>query len=72
MTKTDLVAKLLANSKRVIISIPIVNYPQDEVGGNPFERHVKDDWSHQEMMDTFPQITKHWQGKVIGVYFLTL
>jgi len=75
MTKeeaVELMTTLLANSKRVIISIPIVNYPQDEVGGNPFERHVKDDWSHQEMIDTFPQITKHWQGKVIGVYFLTL
>lgn len=75
MTKEDavqLMTKLLANSKRIIISIPIVHYPQDEVNGNPFERHVKDDWSHQEMIDTFPQITKHWQGKVIGVYLLSL
>jgi hypothetical protein len=75
MTKEEavhLVNTLLVNSKRVIISIPIVHYPQDEVEGNPFERHVKDDWSHQEMIDTFPQIKKHWQGKVIGVYLLTL
>ncbi len=75
MTKEEavhLIKKLLVNSKRVIVSIPIIHYPQDEVGGNPFERHIKDDWSHQEMIDTFPQITKHWQGKSIGVYFLTL
>ena len=75
MTKEEaiyLINKLLVNSKRIIISIPIVNFPQDEVEGNPFERHVKDDWSHQEMIDSFPQIKKHWQGKVIGVYFLTL
>jgi predicted TPR repeat methyltransferase len=74
MTKEEavnLIAKLLTSVKRIIISIPIVHYPQDEVGGNPFERHVKDDWSHQEMMDTFPQIKKYWQGKVIGVYLLT-
>jgi predicted TPR repeat methyltransferase len=75
MTKeeaVELMTTLLANSKRIIISIPIIHYPQDEVNGNPFERHVKDDWSHQEMIDTFPQITKHWQGKVIGVYLLSL
>jgi cyclopropane fatty-acyl-phospholipid synthase-like methyltransferase len=75
MTKEEavsLIKKLSANAKRVIISIPIVHYPQDEVDGNPFERHVKDDWSHQEMLETFPQITKFWQGKVIGVYLLTL
>jgi cyclopropane fatty-acyl-phospholipid synthase-like methyltransferase len=75
MTKEEavsLIKKLSANSKRVIVSIPIVHYPQDEVDGNPFERHIKDDWSHQEMLETFPQITKSWHGKVIGVYLLTL
>ncbi len=75
MTKEEavnLIKKLFLNSKRVIISIPIIHYPQDEVEGNPFERHIKDDWSHQEMVDTFPQIVKYWQGKTIGVYLLTL
>jgi hypothetical protein len=75
MTKDEavsLIEKLSMNSKRVIISIPIVHYPQDEVDGNPFECHIKDDWSHQEMLDTFPQIVKFWKGKVIGVYLLNL
>ena len=75
MTKDEaisLIKKLSVNAKRVIISIPIVHYPQGEVNENPFEKHIKDDWSHQEMIDTFPQIVKHWQGNVIGVYFLNL
>lgn len=75
MTKEEavsLVENLFNNAKRIIISIPIVHYPQDEVEGNPFEKHVKDDWSHQEMLETFPQISKHWQGKIIGVYLLEI
>ena len=26
--------------------------------GNPYEAHVKDDWSDAEMLETFPQIVK--------------
>ena len=75
MTKEEavlLVKNIFYNAKRIIISIPIVHYPQDEVDGNPFEKHIKDDWSHQEMLETFPQISKHWQGKIIGVYLLEI
>jgi hypothetical protein len=73
MTKDEeieLMDKLLTCARRVIISIPIIHFPQDEVEGNPYERHIKDDWSHQEMVETFPQITQHWEGKKIGVYLL--
>jgi hypothetical protein len=53
----------------VILSLPIVHYPQHaEDGGNPYEEHVKDDWTHEEVMDTFPGITDHYQGQEIGVY----
>lgn len=73
MTKDEaisLINKLLKNTKRIIISIPIIHYPQDEVEGNPYEKHIKDDWSHQEVLDTFPHIKKHYKGNVIGVYLL--
>ena len=48
-----------------------VHYPQDAFEGNHFEIHVKDDWSHEEMMDTFPQIVKSWTGREIGCYLLS-
>jgi SAM-dependent methyltransferase len=73
MTKEDAVRvinDLLQISKNIIISIPIVYYPQDEIDGNPFEIHIKDNWSHTEMMESFPQIKRSWQGSVIGVYLL--
>ena len=74
MTKEEAVTvvdEVLRMSKFLIISLPIVYYPQDEVNGNPFEKHVKEDWSHGEMMETFPQIKRSWHGVSIGVYLLT-
>lgn len=63
------VSEVLKYSKKLIISIPIIHFPQDsEV--NPYEVHVKDDWTHEEVLDTFPNIKKHHRGNVIGVYLL--
>lgn len=73
ITKDDavrIVNDLLEISSKIIISIPIVHYPQGEEEGNPYEVHVKDDWSHNEMIETFPMIKKSWQGSTIGVYLL--
>lgn len=54
--------------KAVYLSIPITNSPQGAVHGNPFETHVVTDWSHEKVMDSFPGITWHWQGTVVGRY----
>jgi len=78
MTKEDaiqLVNNVLIHCKTLIISIPIVHMPQDEIEGNPFEVHVKDDWSHDEVMSTWQQyIVKHYRKSSkskIGVYWLS-
>lgn len=65
-----LVNTALKHSKYVLISIPVKHMPQDAVGGNPFEIHVKDDWSHQEVLDSFPNIAISKATKKIGVYWL--
>ena len=72
MTKEEavrVVLEVLKYSKKLIISIPIIHFPQhsDE---NPYEIHVKDDWSHEEVLDTFPHIKKYHKGEEIGVYLL--
>lgn len=67
----DVVTKILKISKYVIISIPIVHYPQAEVENNPYEIHVKDDWSDSEVKDTFPYIIDHRIDNDIGVYLLS-
>ena len=61
----------------VIISIPIGYYPQPEFEGNPYEIHVKDNWSHGEMMSYwYKDIVEYGSepmtdGVNIGVYVLS-
>jgi predicted TPR repeat methyltransferase len=66
----ELVAKALKKSKLVIISIPVKHSPQGAWGGNPFEIHVKDNWTHEEVLSSFPNIAESVGGKKIGVYLL--
>jgi len=74
LTKEDaitLIDKLVSIGKYVLLSIPIVHYPQEEEFGNPYERHIKDDWSNEEIISTFGKyITKHEINSIIGVYWL--
>lgn len=74
MTRVEaqiLVANLCMVCKYVIMSIPLGHYPQGEYEGNPYEKHIKDDWSHAEVIDTFkPYVVEHGIEKEIGVYFL--
>jgi SAM-dependent methyltransferase len=68
----NVIDNLLKVAKRIIVSIPIVHFPQGEEEGNPYEAHVKDDWSDKEMLETFSQIKRSWTGNKIGVYLLEL
>ncbi|MDW3206541.1 MAG: class I SAM-dependent methyltransferase [Alphaproteobacteria bacterium] len=74
MEKEDaqkLIDRLLSVSKLILISIPIVHYPQGEEHGNPYEAHVKDDWSHDEVIDSFPNIATFFLQEGIGLYILS-
>jgi 2-polyprenyl-3-methyl-5-hydroxy-6-metoxy-1,4-benzoquinol methylase len=78
MSKDDaitLVNKVLDHCNTLIISIPIIHMPQDEINGNPFEVHVKDDWTHEEVLETWQHYIKKIYVKnhrsKIGVYWLT-
>jgi hypothetical protein len=57
-----------AARKAVYLSIPIVHYPQGHEEGNPFEEHLVPDWTHDRVLATFPGITWHWQGTIVGRY----
>lgn len=52
-----------------VISIPIIHYHQHAINGNPYEEHIKEDWSHEEVMATFPHIVDSWQGDIVGAYW---
>jgi predicted TPR repeat methyltransferase len=79
MTKEEainLVENILSISKTLIISIPIIYMPQDEYEGNPYEIHVKPDWSDEEVKECWNHyIKKSYIGYKktsprIGVYWL--
>ena len=65
---TALLEKAKGWADTVIISIPIGHYPQDEYEGNPYERHVKDDWSDAQVKEAFGKPTWSTVDAEIGVY----
>ena len=74
MTKEEaqnLIKTVIPKTHLIMISIPIVHFPQDIVGGNPFEQHIKDNWSHEEVLESFPNIISAFIHNFIGVYFLS-
>lgn len=79
MTKQEAMAvveRVLAVSSMLIVSIPIRYMPQDEHAyENPHEAHVKDDWTHEEVMETWGSvIVNHWRKSPkskLGVYWMS-
>lgn len=71
MTKPEAVT-LLSAAKRsadaIMVSIPIIDYPQHEHHGNPFEAHLYQ-WSFDEMAAELPG--ECFRGEVIGRYWWT-
>jgi hypothetical protein len=71
MTKDEAIAiwdKVSKSAKYAIISIPIIHYPQNEPGGNPYQEHIKEDWSTEEVLETFSNIVEHKSYSVVGVF----
>lgn len=75
MTKEDaiqVVTKLVETCKYVFISLPIGFYPQGEYDSNPYEAHIKDNWSHEEAMEAFGKhVVVSTLDEEIGVYVLS-
>jgi 2-polyprenyl-3-methyl-5-hydroxy-6-metoxy-1,4-benzoquinol methylase len=75
MTKDEacrLIKTLTKKCKVVIISIPLGHHPQEAHNGNPHEEHVKDNWSHEEVIGSFMNIKKFCVDNSIGVYWIEL
>jgi predicted TPR repeat methyltransferase len=71
MTKDEAVSLWNAAKvcKHAAIAIPIVEMHQDAVGGNPYEVHVKHDWTHEEVLATFDGITESQAFVLTGAYW---
>lgn len=61
--------KAASQARFGIISIPTIHYPQGKLLGNPYEVHVKEDWSTSEVLESFPFIVNHKEYSVVSVFF---
>jgi phospholipid N-methyltransferase len=72
MSKEDALSlweKVSKQAKHALISIPIIYAPQGHAHGNPYEEHVKDDWTSEEVLQSFSDIVIHKAYTVVGVYW---
>jgi SAM-dependent methyltransferase len=54
------------HSHHILLSIPVVPYPQGPEEGNPYEEHVET-WTHEECM-ALPGVVAHQLNPTIGCY----
>lgn len=60
--------KVRSQAKAALISMPIIHFPQGCEHGNPYETHVEDNWTHEEIMASFDGITGYRTFEVTGSY----
>ena len=71
MTKEEAISlwnKVSKQAKYALISVPIIHFHQGPANGNPYELHVKEDWTSEEVMESFPGIVAHQDFEVTGIY----
>jgi predicted TPR repeat methyltransferase len=50
----------------LLLSVPIIEWPQDSIASNPYERH-RSTWSDSDAR-SMPGLVRAWTGTKIGVY----
>lgn len=65
----DVWARAALQARYAVIAIPIIHYCQGALNGNPYEEHVKDDWTDAEVLATFPGIVASQAFSVTGAYW---
>lgn len=63
-----LLAKARSVAANILVSIPVLHLDQDDVGGNPYERHI-DHWTYEAMREELADgLVKTWWGDVLAYY----
>jgi len=63
-----LLDRMRAVADIVVVSIPIIHYPQGPLFGNPHEIHVEEDWTHAKVCEQLGPPTECLLDGVIGAY----
>jgi hypothetical protein len=65
----SVLAAARVHAANIIVSIPVLHLDQDDVNGNPYERHV-DHWSYEQMREELDAgLVKSWWGDVLAYYW---
>lgn len=46
----ELVTKIRSQAKWLILSVPVIHYPQGHLEDNPYEEHIQEDLNHDELV----------------------
>lgn len=65
-----LVKKISACCRFLAISMPVIHWEQGALEDNPYEIHVKADWTAREILETFPDICAGVTVQKICVYII--
>ena len=55
-------------AEMIVVAVPF-RLPQDELYGNPYERHIQDDLTHELFMERYPGFTPLWLSDKYGYYY---
>ncbi len=71
MTKDEAVRVWNAamSATHAAIAIPIVEYAQGPLHDNPYEEHIKPDWTHDEVIASFAGIADSQVFTITGAYW---
>ena len=71
MSREDAVTlwgKISKEAKYALLSIPIVHFHQEAINNNPYEVHVEEDWTHEDVLKNFSGIVAFEQFEWTGIY----
>lgn len=68
MEAAELMRQLRRVAKVVVVSLPLGRYPQPAWEGNPYERHVKDDWTVADVVTLLGEASVSNIDGEIGVF----
>lgn len=68
----SILERAVARSRYVVLSLPIIHYPQGTEMGNPYEAHVQHytPESVDELLLADYNVVGRWEGEVVGVYII--
>lgn len=66
----DILHRAQERAEAIMVSVPVVDYPQHAHHGNPHEAHL-DQWTFADMHDALGPAVDVWRGETLGRYWWT-